>query len=238
MLSIAELADYVRQQGLDHLDLTELQMAVMTLSAVWQLDKPALSSAVFRYPVPILNDDGSCSLSGELADAPYDLAPLWAGETPEALALLTNLHALLHSVNNQIAVSWLGIYRKVGKGKEAKLVKLAYQGLPSRAEFPLTEAFAEHSNNSRVGLTGWAVLVDDVAQWQAAGGGYYTCDPKIQSEVCLPILAEDDNVLGVVDAESVETAYFSPQRQVWLAALAIVLAQLFAEPSEPVEEAV
>ena len=41
-------------------------------------------------------------------------------------------------------------------------VKLAYVGRPSRAEFPLTRAFAEGSSNSTVGLTGRALYVDDL----------------------------------------------------------------------------
>ena len=39
------------------------------------------------------------------------------------------------------------------------LVKLAYVGRPSRAEFPLTKEFAEKSTNSTVGLTGRATVI-------------------------------------------------------------------------------
>ncbi|VEB42391.1 Uncharacterised protein [Chromobacterium violaceum] len=58
------------------------------------------------------------------------------------------------------------------------------------------------------------------------GGGYYECDPKVKSEICLPVLHSDDNVLGIIDAESFAAGHFTPERQVWLAALAIVLPQL------------
>ena len=83
--------------------------------------------------------------------------------------------------------------------------------MPSRAEFPLTEAFAEYSNNSRVGLTGWAVLIEDVKAWRAEGGGYYECDPKVMSEVCLPVQGQDDNVLGILDAEASSAGFFTPE---------------------------
>ncbi|WP_227103600.1 GAF domain-containing protein [Chromobacterium rhizoryzae] len=227
MIPVSQLADYLREQSLD-LDRTELQIAVLTLSAVLNADKPAARQDLYRYRVPKLSEDGSCSLFEELADEPYDLAPLFGGESPEATAALRNLLALVESVNLKVGADWLGVYRKIGKGQQAKLVKLAYQGVPSRAEFPLTEAFAEYSNNSRVGLTGWAVLIEDVKAWRAEGGGYYECDPKVMSEVCLPVLGQDDNVLGILDAEASSAGFFTPERLVWLAALAIVLAEPFA----------
>nr|WP_199064959.1 hypothetical protein [Chromobacterium sp. ASV5] len=227
MIPVSQLTDYLREQALN-LDKTELQIAVMTLSAVLNVEKPAPRKDLYRYPVPKLSEDGSCSLIEELDERPYDLAPLLGGEREATGKALADLHALLDSANSKAGAAWIGIYRKFGQGKDAKLVKLAYQGLPSRAEFPLTEAFAEHSNNSRVGLTGWAVLIEDVAQWRAEGGGYYECDPKVKSEVCLPVLAEDDNVLGIIDAEAFEPGFFTPERLVWVAALAIVLAKPLA----------
>jgi hypothetical protein len=59
-------------------------------------------------------------------------------------------------------------------------------------------------------LTGWGVLIDDVAAWRAEGGGYYECDPKVKSEVCLPIVDEHDRVLGILDAESSQLAILMP----------------------------
>ncbi|MEN3809933.1 hypothetical protein ABH309_06530 [Chromobacterium piscinae] len=225
MIPASQLTDYLREQALK-LDMTELQIAVMTLQAVIAVSKPTPSRDLYRYKVPKLGEGGSCSLFDELDETPYDLRVVLGVETPETTAGLVNLNALLDSVNAKIGADWLGIYRKIGSGKNAVLVKLAYKGGESRAEFPLTEEFAEFSNNSRVGLTGWAVVVDDVEQWRAEGGGYYECDSKVKSEICLPVLRSDDNVLGIIDAESFTAGHFTPERQVWLAALAIVLPQI------------
>ncbi|UTH73491.1 GAF domain-containing protein [Chromobacterium sp. IIBBL 290-4] len=225
MIPASQLTDYLREQALN-LDLTELQIAVMTLQAVIAVAKPKPSRDLYRYRVPKLGEGGSCSLIDELDETPYDLRVILGVETAETTAGLANLYALLDSVNAKIGADWLGIYRRIGAGSSGVLVKLAYKGVESRAEFPLTEEFAAVSNNSRVGLTGWAVLVDDVATWREEGGGYYECDPKVKSEVCLPVLNSDDNVLGIIDAESFEPGYFTPERLVWLAALAIVLPQL------------
>ncbi|WP_434627041.1 GAF domain-containing protein [Chromobacterium sp. CV08] len=235
MIPASQLTDYLREQALK-LDITELQIAVMTLQAVIAIDKPAPRRDLYRYQVPKLGEGGSCSLFDELDETPYDLAAVLGGESAETTAALVNLAALLDSVNAKVGADWLGIYRKIGVGGDAVLVKLAYHGVESRAEFPLTEAFAEFSNNSRVGLTGWAVLIDDVAQWRAEGGGYYECDPKVKSEICLPVLGADDNVLGIIDAESFTAGHFTEERQVWLAALAIVLPQLLIK-LPPLEKA-
>lgn len=227
-ISAHRLDDYATQQGL-RLDPAALQTAVATLQSVWDAAKPLATENLFRYPVPKLSADGACSLVEELADEPYDLAPWFGGESHAARVCLAGFHALVEAVNHEVEADWLGIYRKVGAGENACLLKLAYRGLPSRAEFPLTEAFAASSNNSRVGLTGKGALINDVAAWRSAGGSYYECDPKVRSEVCLPVIDASGQVLGILDAESSQKDFFDAKRQTWLAALAIVLATVFAE---------
>lgn len=228
MIAAQTLRDYLREQSLD-LDLTGVQVAAITLAAVLAAEKPQAARDLFRYPVPLLSDDGACSLVDDLADTPYDLSPWFGGETEDARAALTDLHALVDSGNRQVGADWLGIYVVCKAGSSARLVKLAYHGRPSRAEFPLTEAFAETSNNSRVGLSGWGVVIDDVAEWRAQGGSYYQCDPMVRSEVCLPVLDAEGRVLGIIDAESAHGGFFNQARLAWLAAMAVVLAAPLAD---------
>jgi L-methionine (R)-S-oxide reductase len=104
------------------------------------------------------------------------------------------------------------------------LVKLAYVGRASRAEFPLTNEFAARSTNSTVGLTGRATVIDDVSKHVEAGGGFYVCDEGIQSEACVPILDERRQVAGIVDAEAKPKGFFNGERLTVIAALAIVAA--------------
>jgi putative methionine-R-sulfoxide reductase with GAF domain len=99
-------------------------------------------------------------------------------------------------------------------------VKLAYQGAPSRPEFPLTEAFAKTSNNSSVGRSGKATVLQDIKAHVASGGAYYECDPKVQSEVCLPLLDPNGKVVGIIDAESSKKGHFTAQRLALLVSLA------------------
>jgi putative methionine-R-sulfoxide reductase with GAF domain len=102
------------------------------------------------------------------------------------------------------------------------LVKLAYRGRPSRAEFPLNAEFAKGSTNSTVGLEGSARVIDDVAAYQAEGGGFYVCDDQVQSEACLPLFDEAGVIIGIIDAEAQPKNFFNAERIAVLSALAMV----------------
>lgn len=181
---------------------------------------PSALNALYTYEVPKLSADGSCSLHGELDPKPYDLTKvLGARSVQNSFALLT-LDALVESVQQQLGCEWLGIYQRRELEGGPVLVKLAYRGVVSRAEFPLTEAFAKTSNNATVALSGKALVLQDVRAHVASGGAYYECDPKVQSEACLPLLDAGGKVVGIVDAESNQRAHFTPERLALLISLA------------------
>uniref|UniRef100_UPI0035B1D2EA hypothetical protein n=1 Tax=Chitinimonas sp. TaxID=1934313 RepID=UPI0035B1D2EA len=148
---------------------------------------PADIASLYQYRVPELGDNGACSLPDLLADAPYDLAATLGGVQEATTARLAALHALVQAVARDTGCGWLGIYQARELAGGPALVKLAYTGKPSRAEFPLTAEFAAHSNNSTVGLSGKARLIASVDAYLAEGGAYYTCDAAVQSEACLPL---------------------------------------------------
>ena len=185
---------------------------------------PAIPSAMdryYRFKVPKLAPDGSCSLPGELEAEPYDLAAALGGRDPRMTAVLLTLDSFIDFVAKKTEASWLGVYQaRATKGPA--LVKLGSKGKPSRAEFPLAADFAKKSNNVAVAMSGVAVLISDVKAHRAAGGAYYECDPKTQSELCLPIY-DRGGVIGVVDAEHEQAGHFTPERQGWLVALALEL---------------
>jgi L-methionine (R)-S-oxide reductase len=168
----------------------------------------------YVYPVPERGEDGACGVG--LADDPYNLAQICGLEyDPERLrdhpntARLVALDETVRRLAEETNPDWLGVYRRAtnADGQEV-LVKEAYAGEHSRAEFPLTESFAERSNNATVGRTGEAVLVDDVDDYD---GPYYECDDSVQSEFCCPVLAGND-VVGIIDAEAHEPDFFTPER--------------------------
>jgi putative methionine-R-sulfoxide reductase with GAF domain len=178
---------------------------------------PSALNALYQYKVPKLSPDGSCSLHGELDPTPYDLGAVLGGRSAQNSFALMTLDALVEAVAVRAKLDWLGLYQVRGD----KLVKLAWRGAESRAEFPLTEAFALKSNNVAVALRGQARELQDVKAAVAAGGAYYECDPKVQSEVCLPLYDANGKVVGVLDAESHQSFFFGDQAMALLVALAV-----------------
>lgn len=220
------IGSYLQAVGLE-LDPADVASFALALPPVSVGLSVMTGEALYCYPVPRLGEGGSCSLVNELDEQPYDLRR-WFGEGNEAAEVwLQHVQALVEATLQHVPAGWLGVYLKLSRQGQSFLVKLAYRGLPSRAEFPLTEDFALSSNNSRVGLTGRAAVIADVRVWQAEGQAYYECDPAVQSEVCLPVLAADGRVLGILDAESPVSAFFDRRRQSALAALALALVAPF-----------
>lgn len=186
------------------------------------------TATLYRYPVPMLSEDGACSIVDELSPTPYDLAPILGGESADTTRKLILLNHLVDRATGVSGAGWLGIYqsRRNSAGGDV-LVKLAYRGRPSRAEFPLTAEFARGSTNSTVGLSGRAEVIDDVAAHVGAGGGFYVCDAAVQSEACLPILTPaGDRVLGILDAEAEPKAFFTPERLAVLSAACLMAPSL------------
>jgi putative methionine-R-sulfoxide reductase with GAF domain len=182
-------------------------------------------SSLYSYPVPMLTEDGSCSVVEELAPVPYDLAAILGGRSEQTTRRLALLERLVERAQETTGADWVGIYqRRVNPAGVPVLVKLAYVGRPSRAEFPLTREFAERSTNSTVGLTGRATVIEDVSKHVEAGGGFYVCDDGVQSEACVPILGDDREVAGIVDAEAKPRGFFGADRLAVVAALALVTA--------------
>ena len=165
--------------------------------------------SLYSYDIPEETVLGVCSTE---SSKEYHLYKILGVSRDE---IIENHHTLrLLRVNEIVcrlqlltAVDWLGIYRKTKneKGREV-LLKEAYYGKASRAEFPLEEAFAKRSNNSSVGLSGKAILVQDIDNYR---GPYFTCDIQVKSELCLPILGVRNEVIGIIDAESFRSNFFT-----------------------------
>ncbi len=182
---------------------------------------PSALNRVYLFKVPKLSADGSCSLHDELDPTPYDLSTVLGGRTIRNSMSLVVLHSLVGEVARHGGIDWLGVYQARALPSGRALVKLAYEGVPSRAEFPLTEAFAKTSNNAAVGLSGTARVLADVQAHVQSGGAYYECDPKVRSEACLPVLADGGQVVGLIDAESPKPNFFDDEHLAMVVALAL-----------------
>jgi len=219
------ITDYLRTAGLESLIGREgdVERAVRDLMEAMG-EKVAIGdeSSLYRYQVPMLTEDGACSVMDEMAPVPYDLAPILGGRSEQTTRRLALLERLVERVQETTGSDWVGVYQRRENGQGTPvLVKLAYVGRPSRAEFPLTKDFAERSTNSAVGLTGRATVIDDVAKHVEAGGGFYVCDDGVQAEACVPILDAQRQVLGIIDAEAKPKGFFGAERLAVVAALAI-----------------
>jgi L-methionine (R)-S-oxide reductase len=224
----ARISDFIRAAGLQTLTGREADVEravrdlVEALAEKVHIPDP---STLYTYAVPMLSEDGTCSVVNEMAPVPYDLTGILGGRTEQTTRRLALLERLVERVQETTGAEWVGIYqRRLAAQGNPVLVKVAYVGRPSRAEFPLTREFAARSTNSTVGLTGHSVVIDDVSKHVEAGGGFYVCDDGVQSEACVPILGEDRQVIGIVDAEAKPRAFFGAERLAIVAALAIVCA--------------
>ena len=220
------IASYLRVAGLESLSGREaaVERAVLDLMEAMG-EKVAIldPSSLYTYRVPMLTDDGACSIVDELAPVPYDLAAILGGRSEQTTRRLALLERLVERAQETTGADWLGIYQKRANSAGVPvLVKVSYVGRPSRAEFPLTHEFAEKSTNRTVGLTGRATVIEDVSKHVEAGGGFYVCDDGVQSEACVPILDDARQVVGIVDAEAKPKGFFGAERLAVLAALALV----------------
>jgi putative methionine-R-sulfoxide reductase with GAF domain len=219
------ITQYLRLAGLQSLAGREADVERAILDLLEAMgEKVAIGdpASLYTYRVPMMSEDGTCSIVDEMAPVPYDLTAILGGRTEQTTRRLALLERLIERAQETTGADWLGVYQKrtIGSGAPM-LVKLAYVGRPSRAEFPLTAEFAERSTNSTVGLTGRATVIDDVAKHVEAGGGFYVCDDGVQSEACVPILDAARQVVGIVDAEAKPRGFFGANRLAVVAALAI-----------------
>jgi L-methionine (R)-S-oxide reductase len=221
---------YLRTGGLESLVGREqdVERAVRDfLEAMTEKVAIASTESLYTYQVPMLTADGACSIVDGLAPVPYDLTAILGGRSEQTTRRLALLERLVERAQETTGAEWVGVYqRRVNAAGVPALVKLAYVGRPSRAEFPLTRDFAQKSTNSTVGLTGRATVIDDVGKHVEAGGGFYVCDDGIQSEACVPILDAGSEVSGIVDAEAKARGFFGAERLAVVAALALVASAL------------
>ena len=226
MDAVARIATYLRLAGLESLSGREadVERAVLDLMEAMG-EKVAIGdpASLYTYQVPMLTEDGTCSVVDQLASVPYDLTAILGGRSDQTTRRLSLLERLVERAQETTGAEWVGIYgRRVNAAGVPVLVKLSYVGRPSRAEFPLTREFAERSTNSTVGLTGRSTVIEDVSKHVEAGGGFYVCDDGVQSEACVPILDESRQVIGIVDAEAKPKGFFGADRLAVVAALAMV----------------
>lgn len=206
---------------------TLIEQALAELDAALHVEHDNDTSkieAVWSYLIPELGEGGSCSLFGQLQEAPFELET-YISKNQENRLQLEKLYAIVNFVVDKTQVDWFGIYANTLTAEGEQLLKLAYHGAPSRPLFPLNEDFAKISNNVQVALSSKGRIVNNVAEYVAQGGEYYTCDPKVQSEACLPMFDNISGCIGIIDAEAFSTGIFDEQVLAVLVAACIKIPQ-------------
>lgn len=171
---------------------------------------------VASYRVPRPAPDGACSRPDDLDPEPFRVLDTLvadgdADRRAKESRRLYALHRVCAELAKAIDSEWVGVYETMpGDGKRVPdtLMKLAYVGAPSRAYFPLTEDFV--SNNSTVGMTGNAVVIQDVRKLPS-DAPFYVCDPVVLSEVCAPLFHKG-KIIGIVDVEAWKADHFTDAR--------------------------
>jgi len=226
---------YLKSIGLENLssEVEKISPEEIVTNAFTKKHKPFSGKELMKlytYFIPKLSPDGSCSITDELQEYTYNLAETF-GLPYDTETLQNHKHSfrlwhlqhIVKKLQKQTAVVWLGIYRKTkNQNDEEILLKEVYVGSPSRPEFPLTKEFAKKSNNATVGITGKAIIVQNVSSYK---GPYYTCDGKVNSEFCVPILDTKGTVIGIIDAESFTENFFDSKKLLHIANVAFDLGQ-------------
>ncbi len=207
------------------LDLPENLIAEQLSSLEHYLGQATLPDVRWQYQIPELGEGGACSLFGYLQDEPFKLKN-YIVDDAQNTNKLAKLQQIIDFVVAQTQVDWFGIYQVINTAEGSQLLKLVYHGAPSRPLFPITEAFAKGSNNVQVVLSKQGRVINNVADYLANGGEYYTCDPKVKAETCLPLLSDKNECLGIIDAEAFNYDFFDQQTLALLVACCIKIPQL------------
>src|SRR3989344_5310743 len=102
---------------------------------------------LLTYKVPKLGTDGNYSILDQLDETPCKLKEIlfYNGLSDKDIyELVYNLNKVVQFLHKEIRSDWTGIYKKLNTETGPALVKLAYKGIASRVEFPLTKEFAKH----------------------------------------------------------------------------------------------
>lgn len=134
---------------------------------------------------------------------------LLAGET-DRVANAANLSALVYHALP--ALNWVGFYFFDGK----ELVVGPFQGLPACVRIPLDRGVCGAAASTRQ-----TQRIEDVHAFP----GHIACDSASNSELVVPLVGADGNLVGVFDLDSPEHARFDADDQAGLEALATAFIQ-------------
>src|SRR5437764_11392515 len=138
------------------------------------------------------------------------LEGLVTGE-PDAIANMANAAALIYETLPD--VNWVGFYRNVGD----ELVLGPFQGRPACIRIKFGEGVCGVAAATRQ-----VQRIDDVHAFP----GHIACDSASNSELVVPIVRADGELLGVLDLDSPKPGRFSEEDEAGCVRLAEILADV------------
>ena len=128
---------------------------------------------------------------------------------PAPLANLANLAALIY--HGMSDLNWAGFYLYA----EGELVLGPFQGRPACTRIPLSKGVCGQAARDKKTL-----IVADVHEFP----DHIACDANSRSEIVVPLLSPDGDLLGVLDLDSPHPGRFGAAEQAVCEALAVIAA--------------
>jgi GAF domain-containing protein len=132
------------------------------------------------------------------------------GDEKDAVANMANAAGLIWESLPDL--NWAGFYRNVG----GELVLGPFQGRPACIRIPFGTGVCGVAAQTRQ-----VQRVEDVHAFP----GHIACDSASNSEIVLPLLGADGELLGVLDLDSPKKARFDAQDEAGLKSIAVILAK-------------
>ncbi|HLX22866.1 MAG TPA: hypothetical protein VKR38_05920, partial [Usitatibacter sp.] len=109
------VADYLRIAGLESLmgRVADVERGVLDLvEAMGEKVAVGDPASLYTYSVPMLTEDGTCSIVDQLAPVPYDLTAILGGRSEQTTRRLSLLERLVERAQETTGAEWIGIYQR------------------------------------------------------------------------------------------------------------------------------
>src|SRR5260221_11964297 len=109
------IAAYLRLAGLESLGGREaaVERAIQDLlEAMGEKVHIADPGSLYTYRVPMLTEDGTCSIAGEMAPVPYDLTAILGGRSEQTTRRLALLGRRVERATETPGPDWWGTVRR------------------------------------------------------------------------------------------------------------------------------
>src|SRR3990170_6880810 len=137
---------------------------------------------------------------------------------PDAIANMANASALIFETLPD--VNWVGFYRNVG----GELVLGPFQGRAACIRIPFGTGVCGTAAASRQ-----VQRVEDVHAFP----GHIACDAASRSEIVVPLIGADGELIGVLDIDSPNLARFDAEDEAGCIALGEILARVLRDGPSP-----